>query len=125
MSDEPKEDELVTELEQPSSQARFGDRWLSDDDWDEWVTDPPFGELDGVIEVWDPLRENCPIVRIALRHVPNDIDTQGLLWRPVRADEPAHITAADCWCGPVEDDPGVWVHRDPNSDWLFDMRHHA
>jgi hypothetical protein len=27
------------------------------------------------------------------------------------ADEPVHISAADCWCRPVEDEPGVWVHR--------------
>lgn len=27
-------------------------------------------------------------------------------------DEPPHVAAKDCWCSPVEDEPGVWVHRE-------------
>lgn len=23
-----------------------------------------------------------------------------------------HIAGPGCWCGPYEDEPGVWVHRD-------------
>jgi hypothetical protein len=34
----------------------------------------------------------------------------------VMSDEPVtdvreHVAAVDCWCGPVEDEPGVWVHQ--------------
>jgi hypothetical protein len=23
-----------------------------------------------------------------------------------------HVSYPDCWCGPEEDEPGVWIHRD-------------
>lgn len=24
-----------------------------------------------------------------------------------------HLASPDCWCEPVEESPGVWVHQDP------------
>jgi hypothetical protein len=27
-----------------------------------------------------------------------------------------HQSSPDCWCQPIEESPGVWVHRDPTLD---------
>jgi hypothetical protein len=30
---------------------------------------------------------------------------------PVTELQPEHIASADCWCAPVRDERGVWVHH--------------
>jgi hypothetical protein len=54
---------------------RFGE-------WDAWESDPPYGlGDDAVIELWWWQEEQTPVMRIALRHIPDDIDGRGLWWR--------------------------------------------
>jgi len=31
---------------------------------------------------------------------------------PALRVEREHVSSADCWCKPEEDEPGVWIHRE-------------